>query len=885
MELATARPEVRTALGIASRYGWKVFPVTAGDKKPAIKGWQSLASADPAVWSGWWAEDGSHPATLVGVATGLASDVWVFDVDVKGGGRDSWIGLGGEHGDDWGESHLTARTPSGGRHQIYAYPTPEKLAELGVDRVKNRTAVLAGIDVRGQGGLIVAPGQDGRPIVGEQPEVIAPAPDWLIALVTQTDGDSDAGGGTAGTSRFTDLLGSPPAGQGGRNNWLAAVAGHLASRESYQDAYLAQVKLANRALNPPLDDEEVEKTADSIWKTELAKARAGARGNRLPEGLVAAAEAATPPSKGRTRPSAPSADDELAEAAAALGLDTGGLRSTRRDGKRVGRLETDVLVRVGDKQVRQPAEWADFDLVATGVTEDEAEERLYQVTLIRGRDGRELEAVLPASTLADRKKLNAWLARFGVTVADPPNPVARLGACERLIRYIEAQGPPVFELVRHIGYSDSAEAFLTLQGAITPDGLAPLGKYRPHPAVRTAAADRFHYGHDRTEDEVRAVLAEVLTFHHEGEAAVFGAWWAATLLKHVAMRHSSLFPFMAIEAPSESGKTTGMFGMLIGLSGSSGAQRTYTKASFRDDLALNRNGIVWLDDADSVEHLEEVLRAATAEGTMTKKAEDLAFNQGAHLVAPVVVSGEHLGFREEKALRDRAIHLEVSSPTTRRSQRPGREKRSQWDDILDFRGRHPDLSEYAGTLVRMAMRHEAEFARDIRSLRGSAGRRIGDAVAILRAGARLLDRLTGDGGFDDQVAHWLDENGIEDVGAENSLTLKVLPVLLDHVGHVAAPTRENRERLPHPVLVVDGQLWVNARLAAEWWSRIRRGQVVERTETAQAFTQQLKALGATTEKPFRVGMVPVREATEKLRYKLLPASVAARYLGHDGLVS
>jgi len=892
MQLAT-RPENNAALQLAADRHWRIFPVQPATKIPAIKSWRIKATDDPVVWDQWWGPDGLFSPSLVGVLTGPESGIWVFDVDPKNGGMEEYTRLDAEHDGDWGPC-LRVDTPSGGIHLIYQYPPEAEFQTRGVAKVKSRTGVLPGCDVRGQGGQIVAPlTQDGRS-VSDPEAVIGQAPTWLLDVVlADAAASTDGSGGTgAGTSQFTDLADNPPLGEGDRNNWLAAMAGHYAAETDFKDRYEAKVRQANRSMGVPLDEAEVSKLAKSIWQTETAKSRR--KVVPLREAPTDATGASPSASGGRGGISVGIDDEELAEAASALGTDSGGLVGARAGGKRTGTLIMEINSKQGDKTVRIPHAWADFDMEALGVTSDDSGERFYLVNLIRGRDKVERELILPAKVLADRKQLVSWLAQQRVTIAEPTSPVLRLGTSERLLRYLEAQAPAEFTVVDHLGWSKHASAFLTTTGQITREGEQPFGQFRPSKAILENKEVLFRYGFGHTEAEVRDVLNEILTFHYQDEAAVFGAWWAATLLKHVAMQHSALFPLMAIEAPSESGKTTGMFGMLVRLSGWAGEQSTYTKASFRDALTVNRNGIIWLDDPDSVSNLEEVLRAATAEGAMTKKSDDLAHNQNARLISPVVITGEALGFKDQKALRDRAVHLAVQSPTSRTSQRPDRKGQSQWDDILDFKDRYPDLTEYAGTLVQMALSHSAEFARDVRSLRGGSGRRIGDTVAILRAGARLLDRLTDDGGFDDQVGHWLDENGVEDTGAQNSLTLTVVPALLRYCGHRANPTRDNQYKLPTPVLVREGpadevEIWVNTALAAEWWRRIQNGRVTERTETASAFNDQMKALGVTGRgKQIRVPSEEYRAGNrgadddsptaEKPWYRMLPPEVTTDVL-------
>jgi len=98
------------------------------------------------------------------------------------------------------------------------------------------------------------------------------------------------------------------------------------------------------------------------------------------------------------------------------------------------------------------------------------------------------------------------------------------------------------------------------------------------------------------------VLDEVLTYHDETVTSVFGAWWAACLLKPQIEVATSLFPFVAIEAPSESGKTNGFFQMMTQLNGNTRGETQPTKAALRDMAAAHRNGIVWVDDPAMLEH-------------------------------------------------------------------------------------------------------------------------------------------------------------------------------------------------------------------------------------------------------------------------------------------
>jgi len=61
-----------------ARLGWRVVPILAGSKRPALTRWTEHASTDEATIKGWW--DG-HDDYGVGIATGPSSGFWALDVD------------------------------------------------------------------------------------------------------------------------------------------------------------------------------------------------------------------------------------------------------------------------------------------------------------------------------------------------------------------------------------------------------------------------------------------------------------------------------------------------------------------------------------------------------------------------------------------------------------------------------------------------------------------------------------------------------------------------------------------------------------------------------------------------------------------------------------
>jgi hypothetical protein len=166
--------------------GWHVFPAPVGQKKSHISArhdaagrkWGATANPDEAegYWQRW------SDANL-GIATGPASGIWVLDIDTADGhGVDGFAGLAAltaAHGPL--PETLTAQSPSGSRHLYWQWPAPGRNVPNTV-----RLAGHAGLDVRGDGGMVIAPPSrkaDGRAYEWVNSLPVAHAPEWLLQLV------------------------------------------------------------------------------------------------------------------------------------------------------------------------------------------------------------------------------------------------------------------------------------------------------------------------------------------------------------------------------------------------------------------------------------------------------------------------------------------------------------------------------------------------------------------------------------------------------------------------------------------------------------------------------------------------------------------------------
>lgn len=186
----TTNDTLTAALAYVDR-GWKVLPVYSppGDaKKPRIKHWPNSATSDAETVRKLWAK---WPDANVGIATGATSGFFVLDVDPGHGGDESLADLERQHGPLPGT--VESLTGGGGRHLLFAMPS-------GI-RVPNRIGGLGcGLDIRGDGGFIVAPPsvhQGGAPYrweLSSDPEMtqIAEAPAWLLERVTERTETTEA---------------------------------------------------------------------------------------------------------------------------------------------------------------------------------------------------------------------------------------------------------------------------------------------------------------------------------------------------------------------------------------------------------------------------------------------------------------------------------------------------------------------------------------------------------------------------------------------------------------------------------------------------------------------------------------------------------------------
>lgn len=190
-----ARATVAVAAVVYARRGWPVFPChapvghravcTCGipecaspGKHPRVRDGLNAATIDEQQVRRWWDR---WPHANVGIRTGASSGLVVVDVDPAHGGAESLERLVDANGRFFDETR-TVHTGGDGWHFYFRHP-----GEL----VRNDTGrrLGPGIDVRGDGGYVLAPPSlhrtGNRYKLGEPRREVAAMPDWLVERLTR----------------------------------------------------------------------------------------------------------------------------------------------------------------------------------------------------------------------------------------------------------------------------------------------------------------------------------------------------------------------------------------------------------------------------------------------------------------------------------------------------------------------------------------------------------------------------------------------------------------------------------------------------------------------------------------------------------------------------
>lgn len=247
------------------RQGWSVIPLTPGDKRPLLPSWQEFQSrrATEKEVSEWWRK---YPNANIGLVTGAVSGFMVLDLDTV---------LALEFAKDQGIPQTPAVATGKGYHVYLKHPG---------SLVQNAASLagVQGLDVRGDGGYVVAPPSvhpSGRRYVwakGRSPRDVELAlpPVWLLDLLTNRI-SANPGHEELPPRHDPDwvleLLGGVE--EGRRNDAATRLAGHWLARGLPEAEVWLLLVDWNRRNRPPLPEKELRSVFRSIVNREARKPR------------------------------------------------------------------------------------------------------------------------------------------------------------------------------------------------------------------------------------------------------------------------------------------------------------------------------------------------------------------------------------------------------------------------------------------------------------------------------------------------------------------------------------------------------------------------------------------------------------------------------------
>jgi len=224
--------------------GWNVMPIRPDNKKPYLE-WLPLQTerVEPYEVEGWWLR---YANPNVGIITGSISNLVVFDLDSQ---------LAKDRMRLEGMPITPVSATSKGNHVFMNYPSV---------LVGNKTDQKIGMDIRGEGGYVVAP-----PSVHETGFIYnwtklhpwnAKVADLYPWMIEYSQEGSSADPKERGWQ--TDML--QGISEGGRNQAAASLAGRFLNKDLSAPEIIEILMMWNERNSPPLPESELIRTVTSM---------------------------------------------------------------------------------------------------------------------------------------------------------------------------------------------------------------------------------------------------------------------------------------------------------------------------------------------------------------------------------------------------------------------------------------------------------------------------------------------------------------------------------------------------------------------------------------------------------------------------------------------
>jgi hypothetical protein len=194
-------------------------------KHPLVTHGVRNATSDPSQIRAWWQK---WPNANIGIAMGAPSGVFVVDFD--GPEAEVWLV---EQERTFGALPATVEaTTARGRHLYFWVPRDKR-------RIPNATCIAPKVDLRGNGGYVLAPPSLHASGVRYEwkgdIEECAEAPDWLLALISAP----------AAPAKASRLLGTPPASSARQQNFLGDCGERPLRSDNFARTHSALMAIPN----------------------------------------------------------------------------------------------------------------------------------------------------------------------------------------------------------------------------------------------------------------------------------------------------------------------------------------------------------------------------------------------------------------------------------------------------------------------------------------------------------------------------------------------------------------------------------------------------------------------------------------------------------------
>lgn len=240
-----------------ARRGFAVFPLKPHDKAPITVNGVNAATTDEAQIETWWRKT---PNANIGIATGqISGGICVIDMDIDEESGKNGIRTLKDWQDRYGviPPSATVRTGRGGLHYYFR----------AQKEVRNRVNLLGGVDIRGDGGYVVAP-----------PSVHSNGNKYEWAVPIEERGIVDIDNNIEYLLFHEDSLSKPSyiapdiIPQGERNGSMFKFACMLQAKGVSDAAIYSAAMDENMAkCKPPLTEKEINLIVKSVFRYEKGK--------------------------------------------------------------------------------------------------------------------------------------------------------------------------------------------------------------------------------------------------------------------------------------------------------------------------------------------------------------------------------------------------------------------------------------------------------------------------------------------------------------------------------------------------------------------------------------------------------------------------------------